>query len=974
MRLTRTIACFVLILTACGAQAQLGYDLTIKKPEPYDNRELKAEKTGDKKLSAPKKFLQNNFTHFNYFFNANQRLNDIVEQAKANFKDDYSELLLFYNYSLDATAANKNLLDSVIFKSQTGIVLHDLRNDWIDNMYMLWGMAYYLEKEFDSAHQMFQFINWAFAEKEKDGYYRFIGSRMDGNNALSISTEEKTNVLKKVFSEPPSRNDAFVWMVRTMIQKNQLAEAGTLIATLKKDPLFPKRLNGALDEVTAFWFYEQKIWDSSAQHLMNALDEATTKGEKARWEYLIAQMLERSGKPTEAEKFYARALSHTTDPVLEVYARLNLIRTHKDDTEKYIDNNIAALAKMAKRDKYEEYRDVIYAMAAQMELERGNSDAAQEFLLKGSKYQNNNTASSNKAFIQLADLFYKQHKYLQAANFYDSVRIENLETVEAERITTRKRALEGFRTQQAIYDRQDSLQRVANMPEAERNAFVKKLVRQLRKQQGLKDESGPVTGGSGFAANTYVDPFSAQNQKGEWYFYNDALKARGAAEFKQVWGNRPNVDNWRRFTDVTAQLRNTSINNQRGNNASATVTPTDELTTEALLAKLPLTEQSLQNSNDSLMKAMFALGNIYINDLEDYEAAINIYEQLLQRFPYFTDSDKALFDLYYAYNKIGNKQKAEQAKALLNQKQPNGRYATIIATGNDPQSKRPNTEVTKVYEGIYDLFLEGKFEEAEAAKRQADSTYKTNYWSAQLLYIEAVYYAKQREDSLAKDALNKLINQSSNSNLSAKATTLLDVLNRRRQIEDELTALQIQRPAEDSIAIVTPPSAVNKPMVRDTVVKNNVVTNPVIKQPAVKDTVAAKPTIKPPSIYTYKPEKPHLVAILLNKVDVVFGNEAKNAFFRWNRTAYYNQTFNLNLVDLNPDYKLLLIGDFATAQAALDYVQKAKPISATEIIPWLKGDKYSFAIISPENLEILKSNPDISKYKQFLEQNLPGKF
>ena len=29
---------------------------------------------------------------------------------------------------------------------------------------------------------MFQFINYSFAEKEKDGYYKYIGSRLDGNN------------------------------------------------------------------------------------------------------------------------------------------------------------------------------------------------------------------------------------------------------------------------------------------------------------------------------------------------------------------------------------------------------------------------------------------------------------------------------------------------------------------------------------------------------------------------------------------------------------------------------------------------------------------------------------------------------------------------------------------------------------------------------------------------------------------------
>ena len=48
--------------------AQLGFDLKIDKPEPYENRTLKAEKTGNKPLKGTKKFFQNLTTHYNYFF------------------------------------------------------------------------------------------------------------------------------------------------------------------------------------------------------------------------------------------------------------------------------------------------------------------------------------------------------------------------------------------------------------------------------------------------------------------------------------------------------------------------------------------------------------------------------------------------------------------------------------------------------------------------------------------------------------------------------------------------------------------------------------------------------------------------------------------------------------------------------------------------------------------------------------------
>src|SRR5690349_16255826 len=140
-----TFTLFLLILCQVSFESfsQMGINFDIKKPEEYDERVLRSEKSDQKKFTVPKRFVQNTFTHYNYHFNANNKLNEILERAKESFKDDYAELLPFYNYTLDATAADSIQLDSVIYKSSTGIILHDLRSDWADNMYLLWGAAYY---------------------------------------------------------------------------------------------------------------------------------------------------------------------------------------------------------------------------------------------------------------------------------------------------------------------------------------------------------------------------------------------------------------------------------------------------------------------------------------------------------------------------------------------------------------------------------------------------------------------------------------------------------------------------------------------------------------------------------------------------------------------------------------------------------------------------------------------------------------
>jgi len=191
----------------------------LKKPKKYENKLLGAEKSADKKFGLSRKFIQNTVTHYNWFFNANNKLNEVIDRAKLANRDDYGDLLPFYNYSLEKTSAEKTELDSVIFKANTGILIHDLRNNWMDNLFMLIGKAYYLRNDLDSAYITFQYINYAFSPKD-DGYDLPIGSNSnEGGNNLSVATKENNKLVHRFFTTPPDRNESFIWQIRTWIQK-----------------------------------------------------------------------------------------------------------------------------------------------------------------------------------------------------------------------------------------------------------------------------------------------------------------------------------------------------------------------------------------------------------------------------------------------------------------------------------------------------------------------------------------------------------------------------------------------------------------------------------------------------------------------------------------------------------------------------------------------------------------------------------
>jgi hypothetical protein len=973
---------FLLVLVlgsffALPVHAQLGFNLEVKKPEPYDNRTLKAERTPDKPIKGPKRVMQNMVTHYNYFFNANNKLNEVLEAAKSQHKDNYTRLLPFYNWTIDATASQAQSLDSVIIKSKTAVILHDLRNDWIDNMYLLWGAAYFLEKKYDSAYNMFQFINWAFAQKEKDGYYRYIGSHLDGNSASKISTSEKKESLpRRAFSEPPSRNDALVWQVRTLIRQGAFVESGALISTLRNDSAFPARLRDELEEVQAHWYYEQKVWDSSAYHLVKALPAAGTKQERARWEFLAAQMLERTGHTEDAKTWYAKSIDHSTDPVMEVYARLNLIRINKEGGDNYIDRNVATLLKMARKDKYAEYRDVIYSMLAQMELERGNFAAAQEFLKRSGKYRSENATANNDAYLALADRTFDSRQYRQAAFFYDSVKLDGLQGPDSLRVLERRPVLTKLVYYTGTIERQDSLQRIAGMTEDERKEYIRKIVRQLRKTQGLKEEADYQAS----RTTAVPDPFGAGgNPKGEWYFYNDNARKAGVASFRSIWGDRPNVDNWRRMTDVASQLRSKVPETTRNTaKAGSSAKSSDPFSYEALVEDVPLTPEAIRISNDSIQYALRGLAQLYAGDMNDYSSSVETLESLRRRFTRPDSLEQVLFGLYFGYRQSGNVASADEIKRLLQQQFPNGRYTAIATTGQDPNgSDKVVKASTKAYEEVYDLYLSGRFAEAESAKLRADSQYRTNSWNPQLLYIQAVAQVKQQQDSLAIRTLSTLISQNPKTVIADKAQTLVRVLGRRAQIEQELRNLQVERPKEDTLYVE--PMPVAKDVQRNTTVTKRVDTVALVKTLPAKssgiDTAALRrPNIVPPTAntpYRFYPDSAHWAVVVLSNVDAVFGNEARNAFVRYN--SGLGNYYDSRVEGVNDATKLLLIGPFANATDAANYVIKVKPVAGAQIVPWLKASNYSFSIISNGNLNAVKNAKSVDAYRAFLDKVLPVK-
>lgn len=990
--------------------AQLGkitFDLEKDKPEKFKNKVLKSEKTGEKKFTLPRRFVQNTVSHYNYFFNANNKINAVIERARMANKENYAALLPYYSYSLTNTASQSSDLDSVIIKATAGILLHDLRSDWVDNLYLLIGKAYYLRKDFDSASMTFQFINYnLFPRKKKsEDDQLIVGSNDNPSNGLSISSKEDRNIVDRVFTRPPSRNDALVWQVRTLTDMNDFSDAAGLINTLKNDPLFPKRLDPYFEETQGYWFYKQKMYDSAISHIENALSNAIDLQDKARREYLLGQLYEMQGKHDTASNYYEKAIRHTTDPLMDIYANLNKAKMLKSKDRDEIAKGINRLLQMARKDKFEPYRDIVYYSAAELALEIPDTTAAVSFFKKSTFYNQSNLSYKNKAFLTLAEISYQQKKYKNAYSFYDSLQLPDSTLGDISKIMERKSALVQIVKHINIIEREDSLQSIAALSPSDRDAFLKKLSKKLQKERGIKDEdfaSGNSASDYFNTKNQSSDIFSNNETKGDWYFYNTSLKSKGFNEFKRTWGKRENVDNWRRVSGSDQNLITSSQrNNQNSGNPKSGLLMGDsdplspsangvsdagvsgpledinfqnDISVQGLLANVPLTKPLMDSSNKKVAISLFQLGKNYQNLLEDFNEAINTYEKSLNRFPDSLHNGELYMNLFYCYNKIGNSAKADYYKNLLLKKFSGSKFTQYVVHPERFNPSKKDTAATRRYDDIYNLFIEGKFDQAIKEKHNADSLFGINYWSPQLLYIESVYYIHQRQDSLAIKTLKEVISQYPTSPLREKAAIMIDVLGRRDSIENYLTNLHVERIKEDSQIVVFDDTRLSQNIVRqsgDTSVQHKI--QPVVAEKAVLNPDKKLPPPVSNATFTFDPNIPQYVMMVLNKVDPVYSSEARNAFTRYNREKYYSLNLQVIKDTLDKERTLLIFSQFENADAAIKYRDRIKKDAASEI-SWLPADKYSFYIISNTNLELLKENKKLTDYIDVLDKKYPGKF
>jgi hypothetical protein len=950
----------------------------IDKPLPY-------ERLLDKKYTLGRRAYQNTVSQFNYLFHAEITLEEIIQKARAIYEDDYTELLPFYDYDLSITA--KESIDSIIYRCNANIVLHDLRSNYVDDAYLLMAKAYLYHKNFDTAASILQFINYSFYDKE-DGADQPIGSNLNKSGKFSIASAENN----RVWENKNIRNESMIWQARNYFEAGEINEGISLLQLLKTDVGFPSRLHPFLYEQLAYGYYLSGINDSAANYLIKGLDNAQDLLTKARWSYLIAQLYEKEQKIDLAYKWYKKAGAIVSNPIISVYANIYMASIDANRGEKSWESLASALERMLKKDKYTSFADIIYYEMAQLAMRNQAVSKANQWLIASIQKNEKNTKLKKKALIQLGALNYKMDQFSVAKIAYDNLTDVLKTNPNYDQITLRKKWIDKVAALDEIIAKEDSLQMIYFAPKNKQlqivNDWQKRMSLTKTQQKNLFTDQNKKTDESvtlnrpnqnnntGYTfGNAFPNTISTQVEKSDFYFDNPQNVSMGITNYIQKWGDRPNVDNWRRKTSILL-IKSNSINTNKDSaqndipmnttefRSKDNTTPQLKNNTDSISFELIETDIDLMESKAKWNKNTLAIAKLFLYELGDFEKAFPRYQAVIQKNIEPNETESALLDLASHYLHIGLSTKSDSIILLITQQFPEGIY--IQKKKAKENLDRIDKNSSEAYKTTYFLAQIGDWDQFSAQMEAAQQQFKGTKWNTPYQFLKVKMNAQQGKDSIAIVILNELIAQNKNESIKARAKNIITEINNRKTTEAYLAALKIEK---SNKLFNLKEEALEKTKLTANTLKKDSSLNSIDKINNITPIGTKKDSTQTLAItnqidFTNDSLEQHYIALQTMNVSAVFVKEIQNAFKDFNTEDFKKLNLSVTYVQFTDQSHIVWVGPFTTAVDGLAYINKVKPRLSSEIISFIPKKQYDLTLIGKSNIILINNQELLDQYKR----------
>lgn len=974
----------------------------------------------------PKQAYHDITSHYNAYFNANEKYKSTIKTVEANHKDKFDSVIAVYGHNdVAETAPYSSDLEDVIKRSTQSIQLHNVAN-WSDDNMLLIGKANYLKGDYDKASASFKYITTEFKDgvdyvKVQRGLGKKVGkyvkakkkkkkpefeTKIDSlGNKVIVKKDNRPE--KSIWWHTPARSEALIWLIKTYTRQKKYDEAASVVTYVHSDDYFYKDYDPQLELASADVEVSRKNYQAAIDPLEKYLSFKKIRKKKrlkVRPLFVLAQCYEATGNAKNAIENYRKVLKSRPNYDMEFYAKIKLAKLGRTGTTGNTDIK-KLLARMSKDGKYKDYWDQIFYELALIAIQENQRDLARNYLHKSVDNSTVNDDQKALSYLQLAELDYEEELYVNAKFYYDST-LTFLAKNDARynALDERNKMLGSLVEQLNIIAYEDSVQKLAAMSEAERKKIINLTVAKKEAEEEAKKTEAENAKQQQQLQQFMMNAPQQQNQTqsgtaSNWYFYNTAARATGYNDFVRKWGRRKLEENWRRKNKSSGISQEESETNS---NAMATDTSKGIDNIEAaekvpgtleeqLEAAIPLTKEKLEKSNGRLADAYYNAGTIYKDGLEAYAKAQNMFETLNKKLT----PHKLLLESYYQLYLLGqltkNKTMAEEYKAKILAEFPESVIAKILRDPNFINAtKQKEQEVNSYYELAYNDYSANQLDSAWYKCKMSDAVFKPNPLSAKFELLLALVLAKQNKLEDYVQLLQKLSNKSTDAEVKKVAGDLLALLNKSTlpQIDfskdttkrDSLNA--IYKPQPDKTDLNKQLNEVKEQAKKSGAdVKVDTTTVPTatkIDNDKTTEAATTKPdTVKPStpvvtedttSIYVRSDAAVHYFILFTNNPEVTSASITSavakiNAF---NANVYEKSRLQTKQVKVDSKTTIINVRQFPSGAEAMSYFNSIK--TQAQLFDDFKAGQYSIACISTSNFSTLLTERNMEDYLKFFKR------
>ena len=851
-----------------------------------------------KKDSFTRRTYHNITGHYNMYWNGRESYREGIRNLEKSLKDNYNKTLPVFNYGSEQQAQSLNpYMDKAIEKASLNVQKHSMffqrreKVRWIDDSYFLIGLAYFYKQEYSKAKRTFEFV----------------------------MNEYDYNEIKY---------DAMLWLANTYNQLEKYKRAESVLDNLEneisKNYKVSNEVIRMMPLVRADMYLKQEKFNQAKEPLVDALYLQQKKVMDARVRFILAQIYQEEGDFYVASEYYKQVIKRNPPYEMAFNAAINLATSY--DTI-YGDNSkpiVKKLKKMLKEDKNLEFRDQIYYALADISFKDGVDSLGTGYLALSVATSVSNNYQKTTSSLRLANYYFQVPEYqLSQAYFDTAVQVMPEDFPDRENIIAKTAYLTELVDNLIIVETEDSLQRLAAMPDAERLAIIDKLIEDYKKEEEERRELEQFQMAMQMDATRNQRSSSSMTNvasSGAWYFYNTATLSYGFSEFKKKWGNRENVDNWRlsnKEAIFEVQEEEFAMNDSIAADSTGVVKSNDPKSRNFYLQNVPLTEEQLAASNAKIEPALFNLGFIYKDKLLNYPNATESFESLITRFPETENRLQSLYQLYRLYVLMEDPVQAEHYKNLLLQEFPESDYAKILVDPDyyrELQAQRNYASI--LYNETYEHFESGHYYTVYSNSTRALKEFKEPIeLLAKFEYLRALSLGKIEVVDSLKAALDSLVIKYPNSEVTPLAQNILDYL---------------KDPAEIEQGISSPEELFDL------------------------------------SLYNFNPKSKQIFALVVTgeKVNI---NALKVRISDFNIKYYNIENLSITNILLDKTTHFVMVGNFKTIESSMKYYNSI--MQNEYIFSNLEEDKVDGFVIAQENYPVLYKDKDLEKYLAFFKLN-----